>query len=107
VFAATACGYISPGWGLSIASCDTRLSPLWPGVSTAAGLIDVRAVPAILAASEGGSPQVASWLVPLWLLCVVFIATTAWEAYRHIQHYEGSRHWVMVSCGAVVGVLRL
>jgi hypothetical protein len=57
----------------------------------------VRAVPAILEASEGGSPQVASWLVPLWLLCVVFMATAAWEAHRHIHHYEGSRHWVMVS----------
>lgn len=57
----------------------------------------MRAVPAIRAASEGGSSQVASWLVPLWLLCVTFIITAAWEAWRHTQHYEGSRHWVVVS----------
>jgi hypothetical protein len=40
---------------------------------------------------------VASWLVPLWLLCVAFIATAAWEAYRHISHYEGTHHWMTVS----------
>lgn len=38
----------------------------------------------------------ASWLVPLWLLCVVFVATAVWEAKRHVRHYEGSRHWVVI-----------
>lgn len=56
----------------------------------------MRAVPAIGSAAEGGSPQVASWLVPLWLLCVAFIATTAWEAQRHVGHYEGGRHCTVV-----------
>jgi hypothetical protein len=34
--------------------------------------------------------------VPLWLLCVAFIASTAWEARRHFGHYQGSRHWTVV-----------
>lgn len=62
-----------------------------------AGFIDVRAVPAIRAAAEGGSAQVASWLVPLWLLCVAFIVTAAWEARRQVSHYKGTRHWIPVS----------
>lgn len=61
-----------------------------------AGFIDVRAIPAIHSAPEGGSPQVASWLVPLWLLWVAFAATAAWEVWRHAKHYEGSRHWTAI-----------
>jgi len=69
----------------------------WLLACVSAGFIDVRAVPAIRAAAEGGSKQVASWLVPLWLLCVAFIVTAAWEARRHTSHYEGTRHWIPVS----------
>jgi hypothetical protein len=61
-----------------------------------AGFVDVRAVPAIQSAPEGGAPQVAGWLVPLWLLFVAFAATAAWEAWQHAKHYEGSRHWTII-----------
>jgi hypothetical protein len=40
---------------------------------------------------------VASWLVPLWVLCVAFIATAAWDMRRHLKHYQGTRHWVLVA----------
>lgn len=62
-----------------------------------AGFLDVRAVPAINSAAEGGAMQVALWLVPLWLLCVAFWITAAWEARCHLKHYQGSQHWVTVS----------
>lgn len=62
----------------------------------------MRAVPAIGSAAEGGSQQVAGLLVLLWLLCVAFIATTAWEAWRHVGHYEGGSHWAVVVLSYIV-----
>jgi hypothetical protein len=32
----------------------------------------------------------------LWLLCVAFAVTAAWEAWQHAKHYEGSRHWTII-----------
>lgn len=72
------------------------MSGLGTATPVPAGFVDVRGVPAVASASEGGSALLAAWLVPLWLLCVVFWAMTAWEARELLSRYEGDRHWLKV-----------
>jgi hypothetical protein len=64
--------------------------------AAAAGFVDVRALPAIKSTAEDGSAELATWLVPLWLLCVAFFVTLFCEARSVLHHYEGD-NWIAVS----------
>lgn len=66
-----------------------------------AGFIDVRAVPALKSPAEGGSRELALWLVPMWLLVVAFCITVVVEARRIVYHYDGS-NWIGVSAQPLV-----
>lgn len=70
---------------------QARLSRFAP----AAGFLNMRAIPAIKLAAEGGSSEVAAWLVPLWVLCLAFCFTAAMEARSVAARYPGKR-WFKV-----------
>ena len=59
----------------------------------------MRGVPAVASAAEGGSVLLVAWLLPVWLLCAVFWATTAWKARELLSRYQGDRHWLQVGAG--------
>ena len=82
----------------AVSLVNTVLPPLLHACAHSAGFIDVRTVPALKTTTEGGSGQLAAWLVPMWVLCVAFWVTAGIEARQVLRHYEGDK-WLMVSTG--------
>lgn len=67
------------------------------GLPPATGFVDVRALPVIRSVAEGGAGQSVVWLVPLWLLCVVFWAAAYRDARKLLLDYEGGQSKAKVS----------
>jgi hypothetical protein len=61
------------------------------------GFVDVRALPVIKSVAEGSAVQSVIWLVPLWVLCIVFWAAAYRDARNLWLDHEGEQSKAKVS----------